>query len=99
MYFLVNASPPKPFIAVTSNFAGAYVTQCREYWATSHVTLTPQDQGQILYFLVDASPPKPLDVVTQILQVHMSYDIEGTGQRLVWSRSKSNNVFSCECVS
>ena len=34
-------------------------------------------------FLVNALPPKPLDKL-QTLQVHMSYDVEDTGQRFVF---------------
>ena len=42
-----------------------------------HVTLT-----QIMYFLVNASH-KLLDVALQTLQVHRSYDVEGTWQCFV----------------
>ena len=77
MYFLVIVSP-KPLDAASLNFAGAWVTQCRWDWATFHVSLT-QGQGQIMYFLVNASPDQ-----LQTLQVHMSHDKEGTGQRFVW---------------
>ena len=64
MYFLVNAFPNLLDIA-TSNFAVAYVLQCRGYWATAHVTLT-KVKCQILYYLVHvhASTSNSLGVAT-----------------------------------
>ena len=38
MYFLVNLSPPKLLDITTINFAGAYVTLCKGYWAMFCVT-------------------------------------------------------------
>ena len=40
-----------------------------------------EGQGQIMYFLVNTYPPEPLDVATS--QVHMSHDVEGTGQHFL----------------
>ena len=42
-----------------------------------------------MHFLVNAFfckciSPKRLDVAIQILQVHRSYDVEGTEQHLMW---------------
>ena len=47
------------------------------------VTLKVKVKGQLLYFFVNESPPKLLVVATSNLQVHMSYDVEGTGQHFV----------------
>ena len=42
-----------------------------------------------MYFLVNAFPPQPLDIHNsnfklQTLKVHRSYDVDDTGQRLVF---------------
>ena len=42
-----------------------------------------QGQDQIIYFLVNPSSLKLLEVATSNLQVHRSYDLEGTGQHFV----------------
>ena len=55
MYFLVNASSPKPLYIATVNFAGTYVTWCGGYWAKFYV---------IMYFPVNESSPKLLDVAS-----------------------------------
>ena len=49
-----------------------------------------------MYLLVNASPPKQLDIST--LQVHRSFDEEGSGQYVIepWYQcqgQRSNNVF------
>ena len=57
--FLVNASPPKPFDVVTSNFVAEKVTM-----GNIMCDLNLKVKGQILNFLVNASPPKAFDIVT-----------------------------------
>ena len=75
IYFLVNASPPEPLDEATSNFAGAYVTLCRGYWAMFRAGayrvlgnvsfgLDLKVKRQIMHFLVNVSHHKPLDVAT-----------------------------------
>ena len=49
---------------------------------TFRVTLT-QVKGQIMYFLVNASPHKHFEVTLQILSVHRSHDVKGTGRRFM----------------
>ena len=44
-----------------------------------------------MYSLVNASPPKQL----QTLQMYRLHNEEGTGQYFV----RSNNIFSCKCIS
>ena len=39
MFYVINASPPKPLDIATSSFVGKYVTLCRGYWTSLHVTL------------------------------------------------------------
>ena len=48
------------------------------YWVLFYATLTT-----IMTFLVNAYSPKPLDIVTSNLtQMHMSRDVENTGNIL-----------------
>ena len=44
MYFLVNASPPKPFDVVTLNFVPDKDLERRWFLATFHVTLTQRSK-------------------------------------------------------
>ena len=60
MYFLVNASSPKPLDEATSNFVDEYHIM---YWVMLCVTLTPQ--GQIMDFLINASSPKRFDLASK----------------------------------
>ena len=48
-------------------------------------------KGQIMYFLVNASPQKPLDVATSL------YNILCDPDPMV--KVRSNNIFSCKCIS
>ena len=51
-------------------------------WMLLDNILCDQGQGHKMYFLVNPSS-KLLDIATSNLQVHRSYDLEGTGQHFV----------------
>ena len=58
MFFLVNASPPKPLDVAASNFAMTWRVQ-----GNILCDIDPKVKDQIMYFLVNAYP-KSLDVAT-----------------------------------